>query len=120
MKMELYLKGRKMKTGDIVTITDGSYTRSVVAGKLIHETLRYGNEEGKHYTVIATRCAFPLATGFCSQPEHYRNDTVIQDIKSSKVVFVFSGFLRLVDKPPREVTMTEVCAQFGEDVKIKK
>ena len=110
-----------MKVGDIVTITDGSYTRSIVAGKSIHESLNYGSEKGKHYTVVAIGCIFPLIVEYhCSQPKKYRNDTVIQAVKSGKVVFIHSGFLQLVNKSIREVTMAEVCAQFGEDVKIKK
>ena len=35
-----------MKKGDVVTITDGSYTRSVVNGELIHEWLNCGVEQG--------------------------------------------------------------------------
>ena len=109
-----------MKTGDNVTIKDGSYSKSVVDGKVIHESLAFGDEQGKHYTIVVTGCSFPLQVGCWGQPEQYRNDTVIQAIKSSKVVFIHSGFLRLVSEPIREVTMTEVCARFGEEVKIKK
>lgn len=107
-----------MKKGDIVTIRDGSYTRSIIAGKLIHESLAYGSEGDKKYRVVETECSFPL-TDKC-QSAMYRNDTVIQAVKSGKVVFIHGRFLKLVAKPVREVTMAEVCTRFGEDVKIKK
>jgi len=112
-----------MKKGDIVTINDGSYTRSVVNGKLIYEWLACGSEVGKRYIVVETGCSFPLV-GLC-QPIAYRNDTVVQALNENnqtlnrgKVVFIHERFLRLVTI--REVTMAEVCAQFGEEVKIRK
>ena len=107
-----------MKKGDIVIIMDGSYTRSVINGKLIHESLAYAGEKGKHYVVIETGCSFPLNN--FHQPDYYRNDTVIQAIDSGKVVFIHGRLLVLVKKLIREVTMVEVCAQFGEDVKVVK
>ena len=112
-----------MKKGDIVTIKDGSYTRSVINGKLIHEWLAHGTETRKRYMVVETGCRFPLVE--YHQPEPYHNNTVIQvlyensqTLARGKVVFIHERFLRLVTI--REVTMAEVCAQFGEDVKIKK
>jgi len=108
-----------MKKGDIVTITDGSYTRSVVNGKLCHELLNCGVEQDKHYVVIEIRCSFPLKSDcFCPQPNRYRNDTVIQAVDSGKVMFIHGRFLKLLRI--REVTMAEICAQFGGNVKIKK
>lgn len=109
-----------MKKGDVVTITDGSYTKSVVAGKLVGESLNYRDEKGKHYIVIETECSFPLELGFSRQPDDYRNDTVIQAVKSGKVVFIHRRFLCPAIKPIREVTMAEVCTQFGQEVKIRK
>lgn len=113
-----------MKKGDIVTIKDGSWTRSVVNGKLVSEFLNYGREKGKKYVIIETNCIFPN-TGSgqfgCTPPTY--NNTVIQAIDSGKVVFIEERFLRLAPKsirPIREVTMAEVCQQFGEEVKIKK
>lgn len=113
-----------MKKGDIVTIKDGSYTRSVVNGKLIHEFLAYGSELGKQYTVIAVGCVLPIEP---DPAERYRlpntyNNTVIQAIDSGKVVFIEECLLRLKYQVPpvREVTMAEVCEQFGESVKIKE
>ncbi len=83
-----------MKAGDIVTITDGSYTQSVVNGKLVEESLNCDVVKGRHYTVIETGCSFPLNDYW--QPEGYRNDTVIQD-ESGKVVFIHNRFLRVVE-----------------------
>ena len=86
-----------MKKGDVVTITDGSYTRSVVNGKLCHESLNCGVEQGKHYVVIEIGCSFPLRSDcFCSQPDEYRNDTIIQAVDSGKVVFIHRRFLKLL------------------------
>ncbi len=93
-----------MKKGDVVTITDGSYTRSVVAGKLVHESLAYAGEKGKHYVVIEVGCSFPL--GDSHQPDYYRNDTVIQALDSGKVVFVHGRLLKLV--PPTHKVMIDI------------
>lgn len=114
-----------MKKGDIVIIAGyGSYTKSVVGGKLIHEALAYGRNLGKQYIVIETNCKFPAEKFQADRtytPASF-NNTVIQAIDSGKVVFIEERFLRLKYKPVpvREVTMTEVCKQFGENVKIKK
>jgi len=115
-----------MKKGDIVTIKDGSFSKSVVDGELIHEWLVYGSDLGKQYVVIETDCKFPNSgsIGHClpATPPSF-NNTVIQQCESGKVVFIEERFLRLkytVPAPIREVTMVEVCRQFGEDVKIKK
>ena len=111
-----------MNKGDIVTIHDGSYTRSVVAGKLISEFLNYGNLRGRRYVIIETGCIFPAELGQISSEYTASsfNNTVIQDILSHKVVFIEERFLSLVVESIREVTMSEVCRQFGEEVKIKK
>jgi hypothetical protein len=117
-------KARNMKKGDIVTIKDGSFTQSVVNGELIHEWLVYGTEQDKQYVVIETNCMFPNSgsRGYPYSPPTF-NDTVIQQCESGRVVFIEERFLHLrytAPKPVREVTMAEVCKQFGEDVKIKK
>jgi len=87
-----------LNKGDKVVIEDGSWTQSVVNEKLVCELLNYGHEEGKDYTVIETGCSFPLTRGRFSstQPEKYRNDTVIQAVDSGKVVFIHGRFLRQV------------------------
>jgi len=113
-----------MKKGDIVTIKDGSYAVSVIHGKLAHESLNYGIEWGKQYIVVETECVFPLVDNY--QTRNYRNDTVIQalagegnqTLSRGKVVFIHGCFLQKCQI--REVTMTEVCNQFGEEVKIIK
>jgi len=113
----------KMKKGDVVIIKDGSWTRSIVDGELIHESLNYGEEKGKKYKIIELGCKFSNTgnSGICElrcRPTF--NNTVIQAIDSGKVVFIEERFLQLAPKPIREVTMVEVCQQFGEEVKIKK
>jgi hypothetical protein len=87
-----------MKVGDIVVITDGSYTRSIIDGELIHEWLNSGEAKGRRYTVIETGCSFPLVDQGrpSAQPSYRRNDTVIQD-ENGKVVLIHSRFLRVVE-----------------------
>ncbi|HEB27934.1 MAG TPA: hypothetical protein ENI05_09200 [Porticoccus sp.] len=82
-----------MKKGDLVTICDGSWTASVVDGKLIHESLVYGHNAGKRCVVIETGCSFPLVG---DQPFKFRNDTVVQQCESGKVVFIYSRFLKSI------------------------
>ena len=89
-----------MKQGDIVQITDGSYTRSIVGGKLIKEFLNYrhnnddyGPVKGRKYVVVKMDFRFPILNS--CQPEKYRNDTIIQDTLSGKVVFIYHGFLKV-------------------------
>lgn len=112
-----------MKKGDIVTINDGSYSRSIVYGKLIHESLNYGNSVGKEYTVLLTNCVLPIAPdGSERYRQHGRvNDTVIQDVDSGKIVFIEKVFLRLKYRVPpiREVTLAEICERFGGPVIIR-
>jgi len=88
-----------VKKGDLVVITDGSYARSVVNGKLIKELLNFGDVRGLEYVVIETDCSFPLEGGWTGQPEEHRNDTVIQGTEGlvqGKVVFIHHRFLRYV------------------------
>ena len=80
-----------MKKGDRVVISDGSWTMSIIGGKVVHEFLNHGGVQGKHYVVVETDCSFPLQD--FHQPEQWRNDTVIQD-DGGKVVFIHGGFLR--------------------------
>lgn len=85
-----------MKKGDIVTIKDSSWTRSVVDGKLVHELLNHSFEYGKKYTVVETGCMFPNtgSRGHCfSRTPPTFNNTVIQAVNSGEVVFVEERFL---------------------------
>ena len=111
-----------MKKGDVVVINDGSWSRVIRDNKLSYGATsdRYRADMDrdyvrKQYVIVETGCSFPN-TGSSST----FNNTVIQAIDSGKVVFIEERFLRLVKLPIREVTMTEVCAQFGEEVEIRK
>lgn len=118
-----------MKKGDVVTIRDGSWTRSVEGGKLIHELLSDSVGMGRQYMIVETGCIFPnTGSGKYLISMGTFNNTVIQALSKGvnrpldrgKVVFIEERFLQSVTKPIREVTMAEVYRQFGEDVKIKK
>lgn len=104
-----------MKKGDVVIIIDGSWTRSVVDGKLKDEWLNYGDEKGKKYVVVEIGCSFPN-TG----SNRTFNNTVIQAVDSGKVVFIEERFLRLV--PPKHKIMIDMevsgYAIFGMTVEI--
>lgn len=107
-----------MNKGDKVVITDGSYTQSVINGKLKHEFLAYGSEQGKEYVIIETDCKFPRTNEF--QSLNYGNDTVIQAIDSSKVVFIHHRFLNPVSpihKIMIDMEQTNSCLQ-GDIVEI--
>lgn len=121
-----------MEKGDVVTITDGSYTRSVENGCLIHKYISDSCGLGVQYMVVEVNCIFPNtgSKGYCWPAKILPtyNNTVIQALSKKDnqplsrglVIFIEERFLELVPKPIREVTMAEVCAQFGENVKIKK
>lgn len=105
-----------MKKDDIVTIKDGSYTRSVVDGKLVSESLAYGDEKGKQYVVIEIDCRFPA-----ERIQARFNNTVIQAIDSGKVVFIEERFLRPV--LPTHTVMVDIvqeaaCWSFGKIVEV--
>lgn len=101
-----------MKIGDIVDFTDSSFSLTIVDGRLEHHP---GELQREHWIVIAVKCVLP------AEYDHYQskqqNDAIVRGITSSLIVFTQERFFRL---PIREVTMTEVCDRFGEDVKIKK
>lgn len=112
-----------MKKGDIVTIEDGSFVRSVIGGKLVHERLAHGKEIGKHYVVVETGCKFPN-TGSRGYLYPYApptfNNTVIQALDSGKVVFIEECFLQ-VAKPKRKIIVdvdNTYCVVTGEMVEV--
>lgn len=102
-----------MKKGDIVTINDSSYSLTVMNdGRLEHHA---GEVQKERWIIIAVQCNLPAEWDrYCC--EQY-NDTIVQGQTSEKIAFVQQRFCCM---PIREVTMTEVCAQFGEDVKVIK
>ena len=84
-----------IKRGDVVVITDGSYTESVIDGALRHESLNHGANKNRPYKVVETDCSFPIHDIW--QPNNYQNDTVIQDVQSGKVVFIHHRLLALTE-----------------------
>lgn len=107
-----------MKKDDIVTILDFSWSKRITANK------RYTNDQRRKYVVVEAGCIFPLRSqhhfGSC-QPQKYRSDTIVRAVDGdNEVILIHGSFLRPTAKPIREVTMAEVCVQFGQEVKIKK
>ena len=102
-----------MKKGDIVTINDSSYSLSVMnSGRLEHHAAEV--QEG-YWIVVALQCVLPAEHHMYCHEQY--NNTIVQSQTSGKIVFVQQRFCRT---PIREVTMAEVCAQFGEDVEVIK
>lgn len=107
-----------MKKGDIVTVGDGSYSRSVINGKLIHEA--GAGPRGEKFTVTETDCKFPMTDKYQMMYQSTFNNTVIQAIDSGKVVFIEERFLRPV--LPKHTVLVDVesngCVMFGAMYKI--
>ncbi len=88
-----------MKKGDVVTIRDNSYTKSVIGGKLVHEIYGCSIKGNERYTVIEINCVFPTERNQACKSLFKLasfNNTVIQAIDSDKVVFIEERFLELV------------------------
>lgn len=107
-----------MKKDDIVTIRDFSWSKRVTANK------RCMNDQQRKYVIVEVDCTFPLRGQRnigSDQPPEYRSDTIVRAIGGdNEIILIHGDFLRPVAKPIREVTMAEVCAQFDQEVKIKK
>lgn len=112
-----------MKKGDIVTINDSSWSKSVVNGTLVHELFDCDSEENKQYKIVETGCVFPAednqAYGCLSIPGSF-NDTVIQTIDSGKVIFIEERFLELVSPTHKvllELKVYEISDKLYKEVK---
>ena len=106
-----------MKKGDVVTVGDFSYSMIIEDGELRNSFHAFHPVAGKQFVVVDVGCVFPRTS---QHPGTNYNNTVLQAVGSTEVVFIEERFLRTTRKLIREVTMAEVCRQFGEDVKIKK
>lgn len=82
-----------MKKGDKVTIRDGSYSKSLVDKKLVHEVKHWRDEQ---FVIIEVDCKFPVTDSLQSMYQPSFNNTIIQAIDSGKVVFIEERFLELV------------------------
>ena len=105
-----------MKKGDVVTIKDGSYTKSVIDGELVHEYLAI---QSKQYKVAETGCSFPAEDTQARSIPSFNisstfNNTVIQAIDSGKVIFIEERFLELV--LPKHVIMVDLTFHSGYGV----
>lgn len=98
-----------MKKGDVVIVKDGSYSRSVMNGKLIHEA--GAGQRGEKFTVIETDCKFPTTDEYQAMYQSTFNNTVIQAVNSGKVVFIEERFLKLV--PSTHKVMVDIRQDGG-------
>jgi len=100
-----------MKKGDVVIINDGSYSRSVIEGKLIHEIL--GKQPQQQYVVIEVNCKFPVIDKPQSMYESVSrfNNTVIQAIDFGKIVFIEERFLQ--PALPTHIITVIICENTG-------
>lgn len=100
-----------MKKGDIVTISDSSYSFTVVNGYLEHHP---GGGQKEHHVVIAVNCNLPADDGYMCEKSQ-RNDTIVRGQISGRIAFIQQRFLRLVE-PTHEV-MIDIkptrCAVLG-------
>jgi hypothetical protein len=108
-----------MKKGDIVTVRDSSYSKVIVRDRLEDAYDGPNSIRQKRGVVIEVNCKFPDPDKYQAQYVNTYNNTVIKIFETGKIAFIEERFLDLI-KPTREVTMAEVCAQFGENVKIRK
>ncbi len=108
----------KVKVNDIVTICDKSYvTKTTAIGGLELADKCFESDETE-FVVLAIDCVFAKVVG--QEDSSWQNNTVIQERGSDLVLFVEDDQLERVSSKVREVTMAEVCAQFDEEVKIRK
>ncbi len=98
-----------MKKGDVVTVDDGSYSRSLINRKLVHEAKRW---YGEQFVIIEVDCKFPTTDEYQTMYQSTFNNTVIQAIDSGKVVFIEERFLELV-LPKHEVMIDIHQTQSG-------
>lgn len=95
-----------MKTGDIVTVFDGSYSYAYRNGKLDHSSgVELGNGS---FEIIATKCDLPADNSFPASKE--RNNTVIRRLDDNLLVFIQERFLHLKHT-------CNICPHCGEKIK---
>lgn len=97
-----------MKKGDVVVIKDGSYSRSLIDRKLVHEVKHWRSEQ---FVIIEVNCKFPTIDEYQVMYQLTFNNTVIQAIDSDKVVFIEERFLRPV--PPTHKVIVDVRQDGG-------
>jgi hypothetical protein len=102
-----------MKKGDVVTINDGSYSRSLINRKLIHEVKHWHDEQ---FVIIEVDCEFPTTDEYQTMYQSTFNNTVIQAIDSGKVVFIEERFLELV--LPKHSVIIDVVRYSGYGVGV--
>ena len=107
-----------MKKGDLVKIRDSSYAQVIVGNSL---TDGYDGEysvRGKQYIIIECNCQFPSLDDLQHFAARTFNNTIVKSI-DNEIILIEQRFLDPI-KSIREVTIDEVCIQFGQEVKIKK
>ena len=86
----------KIKVGDKVKVTDGSYTLLLKEDSVVDT---YGIEINYEYwNVILTGMSFPV--GSDGLKHDWTNNAMIQSQRDGRLVFISSKFLRLVKQCP--------------------
>jgi len=108
-----YFKENQMKTGDIVTFIDWSWQLTLIGNSL---EPRYKDSQNEDFVVVALDCVLPI-NGTSINPKNV-NNAIIRGQTTGNITFIQERFLRPATPKVTEVTMAEVCAKFGETVKI--
>lgn len=112
------MKEEKITVGDIVIITDESYVQKAAISGGLKLAVSSFKRDKTNFMVLATDCTFAKVSG--QQDTPWQNNTVIQERDGDLVLFIEDDQLEKAETNVREVTMAEVCSQFGEDVKVVK
>jgi hypothetical protein len=109
-----------MKIGDIVKIKDFSYSIKISSNGLerVHDVIYVSAVIcSLNWEILAIDCILPST--FPSE----QNNVIVRGVDKDNctaVLFTQERFCVLAKPKIREVTMAEVCRQFGEEVKIRK
>jgi len=103
-----------MKKGDIVTINDTSYTRTVGNGQLVYpgHSLRY-----KQCVIVELDCIFPKTSPW--NGDNF-NNAIVQVHETGQVIFIEERFLEPV--PPKHKIMIDITnamsVTYGDIIEI--
>ncbi len=112
-----------MKTGQQVTIKDGSYMTTVSSGKITH----YGSFNSTEiiglckdvFTIVALGGEYPTDNSIVERTR--LNNCIIQNNENGEIWFCDTTVnLRLIEKEIPEYTIEQLIKKVGHEFKIKK